>query len=75
MRAIIGSGAVFLFLVTSNLCGAQVLKQEPMPGKLPAGSVVLVDDGTCGKGKIKQLTGGDNSAMNPKPRTKKCIPK
>ena len=39
------------------------------------GSVLLVDDGTCGKGKIKQVTGGETGAMNPRPRTKKCIPK
>jgi hypothetical protein len=39
------------------------------------GSVILVDDGTCGKGKIKQVTGGETDAMNPRPRTRKCIPK
>ena len=39
------------------------------------GSVFLVDDGTCGKGKIKQVTGGETDAMNPRPRTRKCIPK
>jgi hypothetical protein len=39
------------------------------------GSVLLVDDGTCGKGKIKQVTGGETDAMNPRPRTRKCIPK
>jgi hypothetical protein len=39
------------------------------------GAVILVDDGTCGKGKIKQVTGGEVGAMNPRPRTRKCIPK
>ena len=31
------------------------------------GSIILVDDGTCGKGKIKQVTGGELGAINPRP--------
>ena len=34
---------------TSGYCNAQVLKKEPGAGQLPAGAVVLVDDGTCGR--------------------------
>jgi hypothetical protein len=40
--------------------GQNVVKQEPGPGLLGCGATVLVDDGTCGKGKIKQVTGGCN---------------
>jgi hypothetical protein len=39
------------------------------------GQVILVDDGTCGRGKIKQVTGGEIGAMNPRPRTRTCVPK
>jgi hypothetical protein len=38
----------------------KVLKQVPPPGTLKAGQVVLVDDGSCGAGMIKQITGGNN---------------
>jgi hypothetical protein len=51
------------------------VKQEPFDGQMSPGQVILVDDGTCGKGKIKQVTGGELGAMNPRPRAKKCVPK
>ncbi len=70
MRQIIGLAALPLLLAASSPSTAQVLKQEPLEGKMVPGSVLLVDDGTCGKGKIKQT-----DAMNPRPRTRKCIPR
>ena len=76
MKTIVGSAALALFLAASGACNAQtVVKQEPFEGNMVPGSVILVDDGTCGKGKIKQVTGGEVGAMNPRPRTRKCIPK
>jgi hypothetical protein len=76
MKSIVGSAAFALFLVASGSCNAQtVVKQEPFEGNMSPGSVVLVDDGTCGKGKIKQVTGGELGAMNPRLRTRKCIPR
>lgn len=75
MKQIIGSAALALLVAASSRSNAQVLKQEPFDGKMVPGSVLLVDDGTCGKGKIKQVTGGEIGAMDPRPRTRKCIPK
>jgi hypothetical protein len=75
MKQIIGPAALALLVAASSHSNAQVLKQEPFEGKMVPGSVVLVDDGTCGKGKIKQVTGGEIGAMNPRPRTRKCIAK
>jgi hypothetical protein len=72
MRQIIESAALTLLLAASSSANAQVLKQEPLDGKMVPGSVLLVDDGTCGKGKIKQVTGGETDAMNPRPRIRKC---
>jgi hypothetical protein len=70
------SVALILLLAASGCCNAQpVVKQEPFDGQMAPGAVILVDDGTCGKGKIKQVTGGELGAMNPRPRTRKCIPK
>jgi hypothetical protein len=54
MKQIVGLGALALLLAASSTSDAQVLKQEPFEGKMVPGSVILVDDGTCGKGKIKQ---------------------
>ena len=71
----IASVALTAFFVANNICNAQVLKQEPPPGTVPAGKTVLVDDGTCGAGKIKQITGGRNDRMNPMVRTSTCIAK
>ena len=55
----------------------QVLKQEPR--SIHYGSVFLVDDGTCGKGKIKKIVGGAGAFCNggcPRvPRRRMCIPR
>ena len=63
------------FAATGSQGDAQVVKQEPLEGKMSPGQVLLVDDGTCGKGRIKKVTGGELGPMNPRPRTRKCIPK
>jgi hypothetical protein len=76
MKSVVGLAAFALVLVASGSCNAQtVVKQEPFEGSMSPGSVILVDDGTCGKGKIKQVTGGELGAMNPRPRARKCIPR
>jgi hypothetical protein len=68
--------SVFAFLVTASRSHAQmVVKQEPFDGQMVPGQVILVDDGTCGRGRIKQVTGGEIGAMNPRPRTRTCVPK
>ena len=74
MKMMIGS--VALLLALSGACDAQtVVKQEPWEGKMEPGQVILVDDGSCGKGKIKEVTGGELGAMNPRPRARRCIAK
>ena len=76
MRTIVGSAALAVLLAASSFCKAEtVVKQEPFEGQMLPGAVILVDDGTCGKGKIKEVTGGEVGAMNPRPRTRRCIPK
>jgi hypothetical protein len=67
--------SVLGLLLAASSSDAQVVKQEPFEGKMVPGAVILVDDGSCGKGKIKQVTGGEIGAMDPRPRTRKCIPK
>jgi len=74
-------GAAILAALTSavSVQAQQILRSDPSPGGLPAGAVVLVDDGSCPKGKIKELTGGSNimggQAARGSARTKRCIPR
>lgn len=71
---VVGSVALALLLALSGACNAQtVVKQEPFDGKMEPGQIILVDDGSCGKGKIKEVTGGEIGAMNPRPRARRCI--
>ena len=67
--------AALAYLLAASGGEAQVVKQEPFEGKMVPGAVILVDDGSCGKGKIKEVTGGEIGAMDPRPRTRRCIPK
>jgi hypothetical protein len=50
-----------------------VLKAEPGPGQIAAGARVLVDDGSCPKGQIKEVTGGTNYGGGSKNRTIRCV--
>lgn len=50
---------------------SNIVKQEPPGGTLAYGSVLLVDDGSCPRGKIKQITGGNNQ-MNID-RQRRCV--
>jgi hypothetical protein len=72
--------ALVLLTMTATTSFAQVLKKEPPAGQLRSGQRVLVDDGSCPKGQIKEVTGGSNfSDSGAKkagaPRTRRCIPK
>jgi hypothetical protein len=75
MKTIIGSAALALLLAASGSCNAQtVLKQEPM--MINRGTVVLVDDGSCPKGQIKQVTAQAATGSVDSPYgtvTRKCI--
>jgi hypothetical protein len=73
MKQIVALAALATLLAAGS-SDAQIVKQEPFDGQMVPGAVILVDDGSCGKGKIKEVTGGEIGAMNPRPRTRRCIP-
>jgi hypothetical protein len=78
MRTLVtGSTALSVVLAAGGICSAQVVaKQEP--GQLMTGATVLVDDGTCSKGKIKLVTatGGNGNELKGLPqRTRTCVPR
>ncbi|QFY63020.1 hypothetical protein FZ934_22105 (plasmid) [Rhizobium grahamii] len=53
------------------LSGCQsILKAEPPKGTLATGQKVLVDDGSCPAGQVKQVTGATPGT----PRIKECVP-
>lgn len=67
---------IFIFCSAIFFAGslhAQILKKEPPRGAIKEGQRVLVDDGTCPKGQIKELIGG-NDNKNIKRQTR-CIPR
>jgi hypothetical protein len=54
---------LFAIVVLAGLATAayaEMLKREPPLGKLMPGQIVLVDDGSCPKGQIKRVVGGDH---------------
>jgi hypothetical protein len=57
---------------------AQYLKSEPPMGAMREGQVVLVDDGSCGPGKIKKVIGGNHreaGGFSNVRRQRVCIPR
>ena len=59
MRTIIASTLLFALLASTST--AQVLKREPAMGKLKEGQTVLVDDGSCPKGQVRKVVGGNHT--------------
>ncbi len=54
-----------------GLAGCQsVMQSEPPAGTLATGETVLVDDGSCPSGQVKQVTGSVPGV----PRQKECVP-
>jgi hypothetical protein len=70
-----GAIALSVVLAAGGICSAQfVAKREPLD--MRPGARVLVDDGTCGKGKIKLMinTGGNGDEVRGgPPRTRTCV--
>jgi hypothetical protein len=65
-------------LLAGSAAAVETLKQEPAMGKLTLGQRVLVDDGSCPAGQIKEVIGGDHVKAGGKQhivRTYKCIPR
>ena len=55
---------------------AQTLKKEPAMGALREGQRVLVDDGSCPKGQIKEVIGGNHVKVGGTKQTerqRRCI--
>ena len=47
------------------------LKEMPKEGEIPLRKIVYVDDGTCPKGEVKEVTGGSREKAIP--RQVRCV--
>ena len=68
------------FVLVAPMTGtsAQVLKREPAMGALREGQRVLVDDGTCGAGRVKEVIGGNHvevGGFKQIKRVRRCSPR
>jgi hypothetical protein len=57
---------------------AQIVKREPPLGALKPGQRLLVDDGSCGPGQIKEVIGGNHvkvGGYSNVVRERRCIPR
>ncbi len=65
--------ALLAILVMAQAAAAQtVVKQEPPSGALKRGTVILVDDGSCPAGQIKEVSAGAGTESR---RTRRCVPR
>lgn len=72
------AGLTILMVASGPTLAAQILKQEPAMGTLKEGERVLVDDGSCGAGKVKEVIGGNHVLVGGTKRivrTRRCINK
>jgi hypothetical protein len=54
---------------------AQIVGKEPPTGALHLGQTVLVDDGTCPTGQVKEITSGHGGKQGAGPtRQRRCVP-
>jgi hypothetical protein len=67
-------GFSLVLLGGSEASAQTIYKREPPAGEIKAGQKILVDDGTCPKGQIKEVTGGTRiNGMPGVKRTRTCV--
>lgn len=59
-HGVAGAIALTAFVLASSAVAQTPLLQEPPMGALKPGQIVLVDDGKCPKGQVRQVVGGDH---------------
>jgi hypothetical protein len=75
---IVASVLVISGCAFGSIASAEPLKREPPMGALRENERVLVDDGTCPSGQIKEVIGGNHIKVGGTKRierTRHCIPK
>jgi uncharacterized protein DUF6719 len=70
--------ATVLAMTTGGSIAATVLKTEPPMGALKEGQRVLVDDGSCPPGQLREVIGGNHTKAGGKSnviRQYRCVPR
>lgn len=57
---------------SATVSATTIVKQEPPAGQLRYGQRLLVDDGSCPAGQLKELVGGKSSGHGVK-RLRRCV--
>ena len=50
-------------LMAASAAHARTVQKEPPMGGMKEGEVLLIDDGTCPKGQIKRVVGGNHKTV------------
>jgi len=64
--------------IAGSATAQTTVKREPAMGAMQEGEVVLVDDGSCPKGEIKRVVGGNHIKVGGNKqivRTQSCVPR
>jgi hypothetical protein len=75
-RWTIATALILVHAATGEVLAQEAVKKEPAMGAMKPGERLLVDDGSCGPGKIKEVIGGDHVAVGGKGhvvRQRRCI--
>ena len=71
------TAAAIVFAAALTMAGTAmaqtVMKQEPPSGALKRRTVVLVDDGSCPRGQIKEVIAGAGQGAGSTTLTRRCV--
>ena len=70
-RISVWPGVAGSILLLTSCAPKDIFNEEPPLGTLKVGEVVLVDDGSCPDGQIKEVTAGNRALLID--RTRRCI--
>lgn len=79
----LGTMTALLALLAGPACAQQILRAEPPPGQLKSGETVLVDDGRCPAGQVREVSAARqqkvrdtlSAAAPPASRSRRCVPR
>jgi hypothetical protein len=71
LRAAALAGILLVTAANTPFAATGYPKKAPKDGEVPHGKVVIVDDGKCPKGEVKEITGGSHDKGIP--RKTRCI--
>lgn len=74
MRPALFTLAALAFIASTGIAQAQIYSREQDIPDLRLGQKVMVDDGSCPAGQVKEIQGAQMTAAGVQ-RTRKCVPR